>query len=80
MCSWNTTVPKCVQDEKGTLNKTQCAQTCEVVPFGKCDFTNNTCVKCNHTGDKDCLQTMDYCKAAQKEGRCKSQELSGLFK
>ena len=23
---------------------------------------------------------MDYCKAAQKEGRCKAQELSGLFR
>jgi hypothetical protein len=51
MCSWNTTVPKCIQDEKGTMNKTQCAQECEVVPFGKCDFSNNTCVPCNHTGD-----------------------------
>jgi len=79
-CSWNTTVPKCVQDKEGTLNKTQCAQSCEVVPFGKCDFGNNTCVKCNNTSDKDCIQTLDYCKSAQKQGRCKAQELSGLFR
>lgn len=62
------------------MNKTQCAQSCEVVPYGKCDFSNNTCVKCNNTADKDCIQTMDYCKAAQKQGRCKAQELSGLFR
>lgn len=50
-CSWNTTVPKCIQSEQGTMNKTKCAQSCEVVPFAKCDFTNNTCVACNHTSD-----------------------------
>lgn len=62
------------------MNKTQCTQTCEEPAFGKCEFSNNTCVKCNHTGDSQCIQTMDYCKIAQKEGRCKSQDLTGLFR
>jgi len=79
-CSWSTAVPKCVQDPEGTLNKTQCAQSCEAPAFGKCDFKNNTCVKCNHTADPTCIQTMDYCHAAQAEGRCKAQELSGLYR
>lgn len=62
------------------MNKTQCAQSCEEPQFGKCNFTQNTCDKCNHTSDPQCIQTMDYCKAAQREGRCKAQELKGLYR
>lgn len=63
------------------MNKTQCAQDCEYVQYGKCNFTNNTCQNCTHgADDPKCLYTMDYCKAAQKEGRCKQQQLDGLFR
>jgi hypothetical protein len=63
------------------MNKTECAQKCETPAFGKCDFKNNTCVKCEQgKGDNDCLYTMDYCKVEQKEGRCKNQELKGLYR
>jgi len=79
-CSWNSTVPKCVQDKEGTMNKTECAQKCEEPAFGKCDYKNNTCVKCKQGTDKDCMYLMDYCKTAQKEGRCKAQNLTGLFR
>jgi len=79
-CSWKSSKPQCLQDPKGTMNKTECAQKCEEPAFGKCDTKNNTCVKCNHTSDPSCLYTMDYCKTAQKEGRCKADELKGLFR
>lgn len=49
--------------------------------MGKCNFTNNTCVKCTpNSGDPDCLYTMDYCKTAQKEGKCKKEKLDGLYR
>jgi hypothetical protein len=37
-CQWNTTVPKCVEDPKGHLNKTQCGSECHEAAYGKCDF------------------------------------------
>jgi len=80
-CNWSAEHPTCIEDKMATMNKTECAQTCQEVSFGKCDFKNNTCVKCNHTaGDKDCLYTMDFCKIAQKEGKCQAQNLTGLFR
>jgi len=64
-CQWNSTEPKCVADEQGSMNKTQCAQTCQQPSFGKCNFGNNTCEKCVQFKDKDCLYTMDQCKVQQ---------------
>lgn len=61
------------------MNKTECNSTCVGVPFGKCNYDNNTCDPCKQ-GDKDCIYTMAYCKVAQKAGRCKRQELAGLFR
>lgn len=79
-CNWQSGHPTCMQDPDGTMNKTECAQTCEEPSFGKCDFKNNTCVKCDHTKDKECIQTMDFCKIAQERGDCKAQKLNGLFR
>lgn len=79
-CSWESAKPTCVEDDKGTQSKTECAQQCQEVKFAKCDFKNNTCVDCDHDKDKDCLQTKDYCDVAQKEGKCKPETLSGLFR
>jgi len=62
------------------MNKTECAQTCQQVPFGKCNFKNNTCEKCDNTKDKDCTQIMSFCKVEQQEGRCKEQKLNGLYR
>lgn len=55
-CSWNTTQPTCVQDEKGSMTKEECATSCETVKFGKCNFDNNTCVNCTRSAsDPDCI-------------------------
>jgi hypothetical protein len=62
------------------MNKTECAQTCEEPDFGKCNFKNNTCDKCDHTKDKDCIQLMSFCKVAQQKGECKAETLNGLFR
>jgi hypothetical protein len=62
------------------MNKTECAQKCEEPSFGKCNYANNTCEKCDHTKDKDCIYTMDYCKVEQKTGKCKQVQLKGLYR
>jgi hypothetical protein len=80
LCDWTQSPPKCKQDKTGSMNKTECAQKCEQPSFAKCNFQNNTCEKCEQGTDKDCLYTEDYCKVEQKEGRCKNQNLTGLFR
>lgn len=62
------------------MNKTECAQTCEQPAFAKCNYANNTCEKCDHTKDKDCVYTMDYCKIEQQTGKCKQVQLKGLYR
>jgi len=64
-CDWEHAEPQCVADKDATMNKTECAQTCEEPSFAKCNYANNTCEKCDHTKDKDCIYTMDYCKVEQ---------------
>lgn len=63
------------------MSKDQCTLSCADVQYGKCNFGNNTCEYCKHgPDDPKCIYTMDYCKAAQQEGRCKNQTLTGLFR
>jgi len=81
-CKWDGQggKPQCVESKTSDKTKTECEQTCMNPSFAKCNFQNNTCEKCDHTKDKDCLQTMDYCKTEQKLGRCKAQKLNGLYR
>lgn len=80
-CSWNTANPQCVQNDAGTLSKEQCGQECHPAAYGKCDYENNKCLHCTPgADDKDCVYLMSYCQAAQKEGRCEAETLSGLFR
>merc|ERR1711937_1069540 len=79
-CDWAHATPQCMADEDAVQNKTECEQKCQAPSFAKCNFQNNTCEKCDHTKDKDCIQTMDFCKIAQKEGKCKQDKLNGLFR
>jgi len=79
-CSWNTTNPQCVQGGSGHMTKDACMSMCHSAKYGKCDFQNNVCVECTPGADKDCIQLMSYCQAAQKEGRCKKQPVTGLYR
>jgi len=80
-CSWNATNPQCVEDPKGKMNHTACDVECHNAKYGKCDYVNNTCVSCKPgADDRDCIYLMSYCTEAQKEGRCKEEVLSGLYR
>jgi len=79
-CSWKSGTPTCVEDDEGTMSKAQCAQTCVPVPYGKCDYVNNDCVKCDPNTDHECKFDMNYCKVARNEGRCHQQNLAGLWR
>jgi len=48
--------------------------------MGKCNFKENKCASCKLGDDKECMYTMDYCKIAQQEGRCKQEMLKGNFR
>lgn len=63
------------------MSKDQCTNECKPANYGKCDYENNACVHCTPgADDKDCLYLMSYCNTAKKEGRCKEETLSGLFR
>lgn len=80
-CNWKTAVPQCVEDPKGRMDKTQCAEECHPAAYGKCDYKSDKCVSCKPGADDPaCVYLMSYCQAAEKEGRCKEETLSGLFR
>jgi len=40
--------------------------------YAKCDMKNNVCQPCDPVKDPDCMQTKEWCDAAQKAGKCKA--------
>jgi len=63
------------------LEHKECDAECHNAKYGKCDYENNQCVKCTPgADDRDCVYLMSYCHAAQEEGRCKEEVLSGLYR
>ena len=37
-------------------------------------------MECDPNKDHGCMYDMNYCKAAQREGRCKEETLSGIWR
>lgn len=62
------------------MAKDKCEQNCKGVQFAKCDFKNNTCVNCTPGKDTKCIQTAAYCEQAKAAGRCKVNQLDGLYR
>merc|ERR1719473_436866 len=71
-CDWNTYQCKATTaTDPDKMPKELCGMRCVKPTFAKCDYETNTCVECDPIKDKNCMQTMDYCKAAQAAGKCK---------
>lgn len=62
------------------MDQEQCEQNCLNPTFQKCNFKNNTCQNCTVGTDTKCIYTAAYCQAAQKAGRCKVNQLDGLYR
>merc|ERR1719335_344394 len=71
-CDWNTYQCKATTaSDPDKMPKELCGMQCKKPTMAKCDYETNTCVECDPIKDKNCMQTMDYCEAAQKAGKCK---------
>merc|ERR1719248_24088 len=82
MMSCDTQTGKCTpcqQGEKGCTpfaahtGQAQCDAACKKPVYAKCDFTKNQCAECDPVADKDCMQTKEWCDAAQAAGKCKAR-------
>ena len=80
-CDWHETHPKCTEAADGKMSKDQCTSECKPAVYAKCNYSDNTCVKCTPgADDRDCIYLDSYCKTAKEEGRCEQETLSGLWR
>jgi hypothetical protein len=72
-CNWNThTCEKTNETDPARTSKKFCESQCKAPVYAKCDVKNNVCQPCDPVKDPDCMQTKEWCDAAQKAGKCKA--------
>merc|ERR1719253_1581640 len=71
-CDWSTyqCVPTHATDPD-KMPKELCGMQCVKPKMAKCDYEQNKCVECDPEKDSNCMQSMEWCEAAQKAGKCK---------
>jgi len=71
-CDWSTyqCVPTHATDPD-KMPKELCGMQCKKPKMAKCDYDQNKCVECDPEKDSNCMQSMEWCEAAQKAGKCK---------
>jgi len=62
------------------MAKEKCEDQCKVEPFKKCNFHNNTCDECERGKDPKCIYPAAFCEAQKAAGRCKVDQLDGLYR
>jgi len=71
-CNWNThQCEKTTATDPDRMSKELCGMRCQAPKFAKCDYEKNTCVECDPQKDTNCMQSKEWCEAAQAAGKCK---------
>jgi hypothetical protein len=71
-CNWGTNQCEATTaTDPDRMSKELCGMRCQAPKFAKCDYEKNQCVECDPQKDSNCVQSMEWCKAAQQAGKCK---------